>query len=150
MITEKTIHFRFQDLEIWQRSAELSILLFKIADELEINRQFRFAEQLRGSTLSITNNIAEGSGSNSKTEFKQFLNYARRSTFETANILLILSDSKAIEINNKNIILKELDEISRMITGFSRSLLSTLCSPLFSLHSLLNFERKQTCYIKLR
>ena len=118
---EKTIRFRFQDLEIRQRSAELSILLFKIADELEANRQFRFAEQLRGATLSITNNIAEGSGSTSKAEFRQFLNYARRSTFETANILLILSDSKAIEIN-KTIILKELDEISRMITGFSRSL----------------------------
>ena len=122
MIAEKTIHFRFQDLEIWQRSVELSISLFKIADELEVNHQFRFAEQLRGSTLSITNNIAEGSGSNSKAEFKQFLNYARRSTFETANILLILSDSKVIEINNKNLILRELDEISRMITGFSRSL----------------------------
>ena len=118
---EKIIRFRFQDLEIWQRSAELSILLFKIADELEANRQFRFAEQLRGATLSITNNIAEGSGSTSKAEFRQFLNYARRSTFETASILLILSDSKAIEIN-KTIILKELDEISRMITGFSRSL----------------------------
>ena len=118
---EKIIRFRFHDLEIWQRSAELSILLFKIADELEANRQFRFAEQLRGATLSITNNIAEGSGSTSKAEFRQFLNYARRSTFETANILLILSDSKAIEIN-KTIILKELDEISRMITGFSRSL----------------------------
>ena len=118
---EKIIRFRFHDLEIWQRSAELSILLFKIADELEANRQFRFAEQLRGATLSITNNIAEGSGSTSKAEFRQFLNYARRSTFETANILLILSDSKAIEIN-KTIILKELDEISRMIIGFSRSL----------------------------
>ncbi|NQT97925.1 MAG: four helix bundle protein [Candidatus Marinimicrobia bacterium] len=122
MIVEKTIHFRFQDLEIWQRSVELSISLFKIADELEVNHQFRFAEQLRGSTLSITNNIAEGSGSNSKAEFKQFLNYARRSTFETANILLILSDSKVIEINNKKLILRELDEISRMSTGFSRSL----------------------------
>ena len=118
---EKIIRFRFQDLEIWQRSAELSILLFKIADELEANRQFRFAEQLRGATLSITNNIAEGSGSTSKAEFRQFLNYARRSTFETANILLILSDSKAIEIN-KTVTLKGLDEISRMITGFSRSL----------------------------
>lgn len=122
MTAEKTVHFRFQDLEIWQRSVELSISLFKIADELEVNHQFRFTEQLRGSTLSITNNIAEGSGSNSKAEFKQFLNYARRSTFETANILLILSDSKVIEINNKKLILRELDEISRMITGFSRSL----------------------------
>ena len=29
--------------------------------------------------MSMSNNIAEGSGSNSKNEFKQFLNIARRS-----------------------------------------------------------------------
>ena len=39
--------------------------------------------------MSISNNIAEGSGSNSKKEFRQFLNIARRSTFENANILIL-------------------------------------------------------------
>ena len=50
--------FRFQDLEIWRRGAEVSGKLFQLADELEKRRLFRFAEQLRGATLSITNNIA--------------------------------------------------------------------------------------------
>ena len=40
--------------------------------------------------MSMSNNIAEGSGSNSKKEFRQFLNIARRSTFENANILILL------------------------------------------------------------
>ena len=50
--------FRFQDLEIWQRGATVSSRLFRLADALEQRRLFRFAEQLRGATLSITNNIA--------------------------------------------------------------------------------------------
>src|SRR6267378_5832748 len=83
--------FRFQDLEIWKQAAGFSPTLFRLADQLEERHLFRFAEQLRGATLSITNNIAEGSGSVSKIDFANFLNTARRSTFEVANILFLLS-----------------------------------------------------------
>jgi 23S rRNA-intervening sequence protein len=50
--------FRFQDLEIWKRGAAISSELFRLAENLEERRLFRFADQLRGATLSITNNIA--------------------------------------------------------------------------------------------
>ena len=58
--------FRFQDLKIWQLAIQIANDLFDIADELEGKRLYRFAEQLRGSGMSMSNNIAEGSGSNSK------------------------------------------------------------------------------------
>lgn len=50
--------FRFQDFEIWNKAASISGHLFDLADELDRKRFFRFAEQLRAATLSITNNIA--------------------------------------------------------------------------------------------
>ena len=114
--------FRFQNLEIWQRSAVLSETLFDIAEEIESGKAFRWAEQLRAAALSITNNIAEGFGSYSKSEFAQFLNYARRSTFECANILLQLTSrlSDKIPIDP---ILTELAEISLMIHAFRKSLI---------------------------
>src|SRR5918994_1945193 len=83
--------FRFQDLETWKRGTVVSGKLFQLADELEQKKLFRFAEQLRAATLSITNNIAEGSGSSSDADFANFLNISRRSVFEVANILLVLS-----------------------------------------------------------
>jgi four helix bundle protein len=49
---------------------------------LEEKKLYRFSEQLRGSGMSMSNNIAEGAGSDSKAEFKNFLNIAKRSTFE--------------------------------------------------------------------
>ncbi len=67
--------FRFQDLAIWEGGAEISDPLFRLADRLEQRRLFRFAEQLRGATLSITNNIAEGSGSSSASDFAHFLTW---------------------------------------------------------------------------
>ena len=54
--------FRFENLEIWQMAIEISDELFDIADELEKKHFYRFAEQLRGSGMSMSNNIAEGSG----------------------------------------------------------------------------------------
>ncbi|MDR4497504.1 MAG: four helix bundle protein [Candidatus Scalindua sp.] len=47
---------------------EIANELFDVADDLEQKRLYRFAEQLRGSGMSMSNNIAEGSGSSSKNE----------------------------------------------------------------------------------
>jgi four helix bundle protein len=93
-----------------------------LADKLEEVKQFRFAEQLRGATLSISNNIAEGSGSLYIRDFARFLNIAHRSAFEVANMLFILNRRELISNKRMQQELEELDEISRMIQGFIRSL----------------------------
>ena len=48
--------FRFQDLRIWQLAIEIADELFDIADQLEQRRLYRFADQLRGSGMSMSNN----------------------------------------------------------------------------------------------
>ncbi len=63
--------FRFQDLKIWQLAIEIADELFDLADVLDQKRLYHFAEQLRGSGMSMPNNIAEGSGSSSNKEFRQ-------------------------------------------------------------------------------
>jgi len=116
--------FRFQNLEIWQKAVKIGIELFDIADDLEKRHLHRFAEQLRAAGLSMSNNIAEGSGSISKKEFGQFLNVARRSTFENANMIIIYHMRELISGEQKEHLLDELDELCRMISGFLRSLRS--------------------------
>ena len=118
------VKFRFEDLEIWQLAIEIADKLFDIADKLEKEKLFRFAEQLRGAAMSISNNIAEGSGSDSNREFAQFLNIARRSVFENANILRILYRRKLISEGELNLISKNLDYLCRKITNFKRTLRS--------------------------
>lgn len=108
--------------EIWKESIEIGNTLFDIADVLEEKKLFRFAEQLRGAGMSISNNIAEGSGSNSKKEFYQFLNIARRSTFENANILIVLQMRNLIAEDIRETLLEKLDHLCRKITAFQKSL----------------------------
>ena len=95
-----------------------------MAEELDKKRLFRFAEQLRAAGLSMSNNIAEGSGSFSKKEFSQFLNISRRSTFENANMTIIYWRRGLISKKQMHHLLTELDELSRMISGFVKSLKS--------------------------
>ena len=114
--------FRFQDLKIWQLAIEIADELFDIADVLDQRGFHRFAEQIRGAGMSMSNNIAEGSGSSSKKEFKQFLNIARRSTFENANILILLEKRKLIRQDYLDQLLNKLDSLCRQITSFQNSL----------------------------
>jgi len=116
--------FRFQDFEIWKKAASFSGSLFEIADDLDKKKLFRFGEQLRAATLSITNNIAEGSGSVSDADFANFLNTARRSVFEVANILILLAQDGRLDATRVKPLLKELEEESRMLLAFRRTLKS--------------------------
>ena len=114
--------FRFQDFEIWKRAADLSMTLFKVADELDRRKLYRFGEQFRAATLSITNNIAEGSGSTSDVEFRNFLNMSRRSVFEVANMLILFTKRSIVSESTTAPLIQGLEEQSRMTLAFMRHL----------------------------
>ena len=116
------VKFRFQDLKIWQSAIEIANDLFDIADDLEKRKLYRWAEQLRASGLSMSNNIAEGSGSSHKKEFSNFLNIARRSTFENANVLILFEMRNLINLEQRDDLLTRLDILCRQITNFKKSL----------------------------
>ena len=114
--------FRFENLDIWKKSIEIAKELFDIADDLEKRKLYKFAEQLRSAALSASNNIAEGSGSNSKKEFIQFLNFAKRSCFENANMMILFEKRGYVKTNPKQNILSEIEDLCRMISGFIKTL----------------------------
>ena len=114
--------FRFEDLEIWKDAIQISDILFDYADKAEDKKFFRFAEQLRAAGMSISNNIAEGSGSFSDKEFANFLNISRRSVFECANIVHIYLRRKIINQEERNHIWQQLVFLSKKITNFRKTL----------------------------
>ena len=115
-------HWRFEDLEIWNKAVDLAVKFHRIADRLDKRRLYRYAEQLRAAGLSLSNNIAEGSGSTHNQEFIQFLNITRRSLFEDASMLLVFERLGFLENTEVDELLWDCDEESRKITNFSRTL----------------------------
>jgi len=114
--------FRFEQLDIWKEAIEISDKLFDYSDEADKKKYYKFGEQLRSAGLSISNNIAEGSGSFSDKEFSSFLNIARRSVFECANILHIFERRGIISLSEKNLMRSKLLMLSKKITNFRKSL----------------------------
>ena len=115
--------FRFEDFKIWQKSIEIADELFDIADKVNNEKLFRFAEQLRGAAMSISNNIAEGSGSYSDKDFANYLAIARKSVFECANILVIFQRRNLITIEVKELLFNRLAVLSSQITNFRSPLI---------------------------
>ena len=101
---------------------DLAVKFHVIAERLDKRRLYRYAEQLRAAGLSISNNIAEGSGSTRQQEFIQFLNITRRSLFEDASMLLVFERLGLLESAKVDELLWDCDEESRKITNFSRAL----------------------------
>jgi four helix bundle protein len=113
---------RFEQLNIWKEANKISDILFDYADNADEKRLYKFAEQLRAAAMSISNNIAEGSGSFSDKDFANFLNISRRSVFECANILHIFQRRKIITSEQRLIIYPDLIILSKKITNFRKSL----------------------------
>ncbi|MDX9727234.1 MAG: four helix bundle protein [Bacteroidales bacterium] len=115
-------YFRFENMDIWKDAITVSDTMFDYSDKAEERRFFRFAEQLRAAAMSISNNIAEGSGSFSDKEFASFLNIARRSVFECANILHLFFRRQIITKEEKDQNYINLISLSKRITNFQKSL----------------------------
>ena len=72
--------------------------------------------------VSIPSNIAEGHRRGSNKEFIQFLNIARGSLAELETQLIISSDLYFVQASVSEPVLKEIEEIGKMINGLINSL----------------------------
>ena len=70
---------KFEDMDVWKRSARLSLELYKHFAEV---KDYGFRDQITRSALSIPSNIAEGSERDFQKDFIRFLQYAKGSCGE--------------------------------------------------------------------
>ena len=105
---------QFEELEVWKRSARLSVQLYKALAEL---RDFGFRDQLTRAGSSVASNIAEGYGRLSPKDTLNFLSYAKGSAGEARTQIFIGMEIGYIEKKQGRAWLQEVSEISRMLHG---------------------------------
>ena len=101
---------------------DLAVPLDDFANRATDLKMFRYAEQLRAATLSVSNNIAEGSGCLSDKEFVRFLGYSRRSVFEIVNTLHTFERNNIITTKERLAQYPALLKLSKQIHGMIKKL----------------------------
>ena len=88
--------FRFENLEIWKLAIEYGEKIHGLTKKFPKAELFALSSDLNRAAISISPNIAEGSGSGSNREFKRYLRIAIKSTFETISQLYVAERRKYI------------------------------------------------------
>ena len=110
---------KFEDLDVWKRSAALSAEIYLEFADL---KDFGFKDQITRSGLSISSNIAEGFERNSTKERLNFLNYAKGSAGELRSQIYIGMKIRYVNPDKGAVWVEETRVISKMLYGFMRSL----------------------------
>lgn len=85
----------FEELQIWQKAiGGIGVKIYHLADQAPLKNDYKSIDQLIGSAVSISNNIAEGFEYNSRVQFIKFLGYAKGSAGELRSQLALL-----VEVN---------------------------------------------------
>ena len=106
-----------RDLVAWQRAMQLVRNVYAETTEFPRHELYGLASQLRRAAVSVPSNLAEGASRNSRGEFRQFIGNARGSLAEVETQLEIAKDLGYMERDAAEKLLKEVDEISRMLSG---------------------------------
>ena len=113
---------KVEDLKIWQKSIELTKLVYDAVLSLPYNEKYGLTSQIKRSVISISSNIAEGAGRNSDKEFKQFLSIANGSSYELQTQLSLTVELNLISKDKIQSIVKLLVEVQKMNYSLQKSL----------------------------
>jgi four helix bundle protein len=109
-----------KDLKIWNKSVELAVKIYNAAFPSE--ERFGLISQTRRAAVSISSNISEGAGRNTKGEFKQFLGIANGSAYELQTQLIIAERLGYINAEMNAVLLDNIDELQKMNYNFQKTL----------------------------
>lgn len=112
----------FRKLKIWNKSVDLATVIYSVTKKYPKIEMYGIVSQMRRSVVSISSNIAEGAGRQSKKEFKRFLNIAKGSSYELETQLTISRNLGFISQDAFDEILESLTELHKMIHALIKTL----------------------------
>jgi four helix bundle protein len=73
---------KFEDLEIWKKAREVSKYVYQLTLKTDFSKDYSLKDQIRRSSGSVMDNIAEGFDRGGNKEFVNFLSIAKGSIAE--------------------------------------------------------------------
>ena len=87
----------FEDLDVWKKAREVRMYIYHITKKFPPEERYGITGQIKRSSRSITNNIAEGYGRYHYQENIQFCRISRGSLTETLDHMIVSLDENIID-----------------------------------------------------
>ena len=104
-----------KDLLVGQRSMDLVETVYRLTANFPAVEQWGLVSQMRRAAISVPSNVAEGFGRQATGEYRHHLSIGRGSLLELETQILLGKRLKYLQPSDSDSILKEIDEISRML-----------------------------------
>ncbi len=108
----------FKQLKIWEKSMDLTDLVFLFCKNLPKEERFNLIDQMNRCSCSIPSNIAEGSGKRTKLQFAEYLSISLSSSYELETQLLISERRKYGDAELLKQTLNLVTKVQKMIFTF--------------------------------
>jgi len=114
--------FRFEKLEVWHEARTIIRVVYRLTRKFSDHELFAMISQIRRAAVSVSANIAEGSGRNSDKDFAHFLEQAYGSLMEMASLFHLALDEGYVSEPELDALLDDLESLARRIASLKRSL----------------------------
>lgn len=113
--------FPFEKLEVWQDARKLVVAVYECVKAFPKEERFGLTSQLTRASISVANNLAEGSGRSSLKDQAHFSSQAYSSLMETASDLIIASGLKFTPPSKTDPLLNQACDLSVRIHNLRES-----------------------------
>ena len=111
----------FQDLQVWQKSHQLTLNIYKITSLFPKQELFSITNQIRRAAYSVPANIVEGFRRRSLRDSLNFYNIADASLEELKYFLLLSKDLEYFNLEIYQKTLEQTEEVGRLLTRWIQS-----------------------------
>ncbi|RAI90169.1 four helix bundle protein [Algoriphagus yeomjeoni] len=113
---------RFEDLPVWQHAIRIGVGIYQLVESEKLAKDYRAKDQLIGSAISISNNIAEGFEYNRNRQFIRYLEISKGSAGELRSQLFLLLSVGKIDKGAYQAYYLDLVELSSELKGLIKYL----------------------------
>lgn len=114
----------YEHLDIWKESMQLAELIYTVTRRFPRDELYGIISQMRRAAISISSNIAEGSGRSSKKDFAHFITIAIGSLNELESLIAISDRLKFIEGGEYAELKLKIEHTGKLLGGFKKYLAS--------------------------
>lgn len=110
----------FHNLQIWTDAIDLADKVYAITQKFPLEERYGISSQMQRAAVSISSNIAEGSGRDSDKDFAHFLSIAIGSLYELESQIIISSRRCYLSEEEFNILSNATETLQKRILSFKQ------------------------------